>query len=174
MTQFYTAPTAIRALMRFGPDIISNYDLSSLRVLGSVGEPINPEAWRWYDEHVRASPSRFIQPFSILLSIRQGLSSAPLLNPCACFYLPCLAFLERDMISSGSAISSQVMVFHFILFCRTPWSEQVGKSKCHIVDTFWQTETGGHVMLPLANVTPTKPGSCSFPFFGIEVYCLVY
>ena len=47
---------------------------------------------------------------------------------------------------------------------------QVGKGKCHIVDTFWQTETGGHVMLPLANVTPTKPGSCSFPFFGIEVF----
>lgn len=45
----------------------------------------------------------------------------------------------------------------------------MGKNKCHIVDTFWQTETGGHVMLPLANVTPTKPGSCSFPFFGIEV-----
>ncbi|CAM9250579.1 unnamed protein product [Ectocarpus fasciculatus] len=95
VTQFYTAPTAIRALMSCGPEIISDYDLSSLRVLGSVGEPINPEAWRWYNEHV-------------------------------------------------------------------------GKGKCHIVDTFWQTETGGHVMLPLANVTPTKPGSCSFPFFGIE------
>lgn len=53
VTQFYTAPTAIRALMSFGPNIISNYDLSSLRVLGSVGEPINPEAWRWYDDHVR-------------------------------------------------------------------------------------------------------------------------
>ena len=52
VTQFYTAPTAIRALMSFGPDIISKYDLSSLRVLGSVGEPINPEAWRWYNEHV--------------------------------------------------------------------------------------------------------------------------
>lgn len=45
----------------------------------------------------------------------------------------------------------------------------MGKNNCHIVDTFWQTETGGHVMLPLAGVTPTKPGSCSFPFFGIEV-----
>ena len=52
VTQFYTAPTAIRALMSFGPEIISKYDLSSLRVLGSVGEPINPEAWRWYNEHV--------------------------------------------------------------------------------------------------------------------------
>lgn len=52
VTQFYTAPTAIRALMSFGPNIISNYDLSSLKVLGSVGEPINPEAWRWYDDHV--------------------------------------------------------------------------------------------------------------------------
>lgn len=54
VTQFYTAPTAIRALMSFGPEIIKDYDLSSLRVLGSVGEPINPEAWRWYHEHVRA------------------------------------------------------------------------------------------------------------------------
>lgn len=53
VTQFYTAPTAIRALMSFGPEIIAGYDLSSLRVLGSVGEPINPEAWRWYNEHVR-------------------------------------------------------------------------------------------------------------------------
>lgn len=53
VTQFYTAPTAIRALMSFGPEIIEGYDLSSLRVLGSVGEPINPEAWRWYNEHVR-------------------------------------------------------------------------------------------------------------------------
>lgn len=57
VTQFYTAPTAIRALMSFGPDIISKYDLSSLRVLGSVGEPINPEAWRWYNEHVSLSES---------------------------------------------------------------------------------------------------------------------
>ena len=55
--------------------------------------------------------------------------------------------------------------------CHGLSSGQVGKGKCHIVDTFWQTETGGHVMLPLANVTPTKPGSCSFPFFGIEVCC---
>lgn len=57
VTQFYTAPTAIRALMCFGPDIISKYDLSSLRVLGSVGEPINPEAWRWYNEHVSRAVS---------------------------------------------------------------------------------------------------------------------
>lgn len=59
VTQFYTAPTAIRALMSFGPDIISKYDLSSLRVLGSVGEPINPEAWRWYNEHVSLSLSEW-------------------------------------------------------------------------------------------------------------------
>lgn len=58
VTQFYTAPTAIRALMSFGPEIISNYDLSSLRVLGSVGEPINPEAWRWYDHYVRVMGAR--------------------------------------------------------------------------------------------------------------------
>lgn len=59
VTQFYTAPTAIRALMSFGPDIISKYDLSSLRVLGSVGEPINPEAWRWYNEHVSLSHDKW-------------------------------------------------------------------------------------------------------------------
>lgn len=58
VTQFYTAPTAIRALMSFGPEIIAGYDLSSLRVLGSVGEPINPEAWRWYNEHVRPGVRR--------------------------------------------------------------------------------------------------------------------
>lgn len=59
--------------------------------------------------------------------------------------------------------------FHRVVFFRGAFLSQVGKNKCHIVDTFWQTETGGHVMLPLAGVTPTKPGSCSFPFFGIEV-----
>ncbi|CAM9096495.1 unnamed protein product [Chrysoparadoxa australica] len=95
ITQFYTAPTAIRALMRFGPEIVSKYDLSSLRILGSVGEPINPEAWRWYFEHV-------------------------------------------------------------------------GKGKCSLVDTWWQTETGGHLMTPLPGATPMKPGSCSLPFFGVE------
>ena len=69
VTQFYTAPTAIRALMRFGPDIISNYDLSSLRVLGSVGEPINPEAWRWYYDNVRSyMPSYPFVSRSIFLS----------------------------------------------------------------------------------------------------------
>jgi hypothetical protein len=82
-TQFYTAPTAIRTLMRFGPDVIGKYDLSSLRVLGTVGEPINPEAWRWYFEHV-------------------------------------------------------------------------GRSQITIVDTWWQTETGGHMMTPLPGVTPMK------------------
>ncbi|MGO4851214.1 acetate--CoA ligase [Phaeovulum sp. W22_SRMD_FR3] len=95
VTQFYTAPTAIRALMAQGTEFVEKCDLSSLRVLGSVGEPINPEAWVWYDQHV-------------------------------------------------------------------------GKGKCPIVDTFWQTETGGHMLTPLPGATATKPGSATTPFFGVK------
>jgi len=95
VTSFYTAPTAIRALMRFGDEKVKEYDRSSLRVLGTVGEPINPEAWQWY--------------FDV-----------------------------------------------------------VGEGKCSISDTYWQTETGGHLMAPLPGKTPMKPGSCSFPFFGVQ------
>ncbi|MFQ5450360.1 MAG: acetate--CoA ligase [Nitrospinaceae bacterium] len=95
VTQFYTAPTAIRALMAHGDEIPDRYDLSSLKVLGSVGEPINPEAWRWYHKHI-------------------------------------------------------------------------GRERCPIVDTWWQTETGGILITPLPGCTPTKPGSASFPFFGIR------
>jgi acetyl-CoA synthetase len=96
VTQFYTAPTAIRALMRFGDAPVKKHDLSSLRVLGSVGEPINPEAWRWY----------------------------------------------HDL---------------------------VGRGRCAIVDTYWQTETGGIIVTPLPGATPTKPGSATLPFFGIQI-----
>ena len=95
ITQFYTAPTAIRALMSCGEDYPSKYDLSTLRVLGSVGEPINPEAWRWYHKNI-------------------------------------------------------------------------GKGKCPIVDTWWQTETGGILITPLPGCTPAKPGSATLPFFGIK------
>jgi acetyl-CoA synthetase len=95
ITQFYTAPTAIRSLMRYDTDPIAQYDLSSLRVLGSVGEPINPEAWHWY--------------------------------------------------------------YHYI-----------GKEKCTVTDTYWQTETGGHLAANLPGVTPMKPGSCTLPYFGIQ------
>lgn len=91
---FYTAPTAIRALMGAGEQHVQGTDLSSLRVLGSVGEPINPEAWKWYDE-------------------------------------------------------------------------VVGKGRCPIVDTWWQTETGGILITPLPGATATKPGSATRPFFGI-------
>ncbi|WP_334192929.1 acetate--CoA ligase [Pararhodobacter sp.] len=95
VNQFYTAPTAIRALMGQGPEWVEKYDLSSLKLLGSVGEPINPEAWNWYNTHV-------------------------------------------------------------------------GKGKCPIVDTFWQTETGGHMLTPLPGAIPTKPGSATKPFFGVQ------
>jgi acetyl-CoA synthetase len=95
VTHFYTAPTAIRALMRYGEDPVKKHDISSLKVLGTVGEPINPEAWTWY---------------------------------------------------------------HRV----------IGKSHCPIVDTYWQTETGGFIMTPIATATPTKPGSCCMPFLGIK------
>jgi acetyl-CoA synthetase len=95
VNQFYTAPTAIRALMGQGNTFVEKYDLSSIKVLGTVGEPINPEAWNWYNE-------------------------------------------------------------------------VVGKGQAPIVDTWWQTETGGHLMTPLPGATDTKPGSCTFPFFGVQ------
>jgi len=91
---FYTAPTAIRALMKLGDDVPGQYDLSSLRLLGTVGEPINPEAWMWY---------------------------------------------------------------HRV----------IGGERCPITDTWWQTETGAHMIAPLPGAVPTKPGSCTLPIPGI-------
>jgi acetyl-CoA synthetase len=99
-TQLYTAPTAIRLLRRMGEEFVKGKDLSSLRVLGSVGEPINPEAWHWYNEHAG-----------------QG-------------------------------------------------------GKCAIVDTYWMTETGSHAVTPLPGCISTKPGSATFPFFGIDLEVL--
>jgi acetyl-CoA synthetase len=93
---FYTAPTAIRSFMRWGPEWPAKYDLSSLRLIGTVGEPINPEAWMWYHEHI-------------------------------------------------------------------------GQQRCPIVDTWWQTETGGIMCTPLPGVVDTKPGSATRPFPGIEM-----
>ena len=92
---FYTAPTAIRALMKEGDDFVKKCDLSSLRILGTVGEPINPEAWNWY-------------------------------------------------------------------------ASIVGKNKCPVIDTWWQTETGGHLISPIPGVSKLKPGSAAHPYFGIE------
>ncbi|WP_460940324.1 acetate--CoA ligase [Spirosoma humi] len=91
----YTAPTAIRSLMGFGLDLVENHDLSSLQVLGSVGEPINEEAWHWYDDHI-------------------------------------------------------------------------GKNRCPIVDTWWQTETGGILISPLAGITKTKPTYATLPLPGVQ------
>jgi acetyl-CoA synthetase len=95
ITQLYTAPTAIRLLRRFGDDYVKGHDLSSLRIIGSVGEPINPEAWEWYND-------------------------------------------------------------------------VVGRKECSVVDTYWQTETGSIIITPLPGATATKPGSATFPFFGVE------
>ncbi|MCE5182235.1 MAG: acetate--CoA ligase [Betaproteobacteria bacterium] len=94
VTVFYTAPTAIRSLIKLGGDLPKQYDLSSLRLLGTVGEPINPEAWMWY-------------------------------------------------------------------------YNTVGQTRCPIVDTWWQTETGGHMITPLPGVHGLKPGSCTMPLPGI-------
>jgi acetyl-CoA synthetase len=99
ITQFYTAPTALRALMTAGDEPALKHDLSSLRILGSVGEPINPEAWRWY--------------YNV-----------------------------------------------------------IGKGKCAIVDTYWQTETGGIIMSPLPGATNMKPGAGCKPFFGVDLAVL--
>jgi acetyl-CoA synthetase len=95
VTVFYTAPTAIRALMKQGDHLPDSYDLSKLRLLGTVGEPINPEAWIWY---------------------------------------------------------------HTI----------IGKERCPIVDTWWQTETGANMIAPVPGAVPTKPGSCTLPLPGID------
>ncbi|NBP78810.1 MAG: acetate--CoA ligase, partial [Proteobacteria bacterium] len=95
VTIFYTAPTAIRSFMRWGDEFPARHDMSSLRLIGTVGEPINPEAWIWYHQ-------------------------------------------------------------------------TIGGSRCPIVDTWWQTETGGIMISPIASLTTTKPGSATFPFPGID------
>jgi len=95
VNQFYTAPTAIRAIASLGDELPDKHDMPSLKLLGSVGEPINPEAWRWYNTHV-------------------------------------------------------------------------GKGRSPIVDTWWQTETGGILITPLPGAVPTKPGAATVPFFGVE------
>jgi len=92
---FYTAPTALRAIAQAGDDFVKRYSRKSLRILGSVGEPINPEIWRWYHD-------------------------------------------------------------------------VVGEKRCAVVDTWWQTETGGILITPLPGATPTKPGSATLPFFGVK------
>lgn len=96
---FYTSPTAVRALMRYGTEPVKSFDRSSIRIIGSVGEPIGPDAWEW---------------------------------------------LYRE----------------------------VGDNRCPIIDTYWQTESGGILLSPLPGVTPMKAGSCTFPFFGIETALL--
>jgi len=96
---FYTAPTVLRSLMKEGEEWINKHDLSSLRLLGSVGEPINPEAWMWY--------------YTV-----------------------------------------------------------IGKNRCPIVDTYWQTETGGHLVTPIPGAFPLKPGSATKPFFGVDAVIL--
>nr|AOE43277.1 acetyl-CoA synthetase/acetyl-CoA ligase [Rostrostelium ellipticum] len=99
ITQFYTAPTAIRSLMKYPTSFVEKCNKKSLRVLGTVGEPINPEAWKWFHKYV-------------------------------------------------------------------------GEERCSIVDTYWQTESGGHLVAPLPGAIPTKAGSATLPFFGIKLVVL--
>jgi acetyl-CoA synthetase len=99
ITILYTAPTAIRAFMRWGDNYVLRHRLDSLRLLGSVGEPINPEAWMWYHK-------------------------------------------------------------------------MIGGGRCPIVDTFWQTETGAIMISPIPGATPTKPGTATLPFFGVDAAIL--
>lgn len=99
VTHFYVAPTALRMLKKSGESFIDKYDLSSLRTLGSVGEPIAPAIWKWYDE-------------------------------------------------------------------------KIGHHCCHIADTYWQTESGSHLIAPLAGAVPTKPGAATLPFFGVDA-CII-
>src|SRR6185369_14715802 len=99
VTILYTAPTAIRSFMRAGDEHPKKHDISSLRLLGTVGEPINPEAWMWY-------------------------------------------------------------------------RQTIGAERCPIVDTWWQTETGGMMMTPIPGAIATKPGSCTVPFFGVSAKVL--
>jgi acetyl-CoA synthetase len=95
ISSFYTAPTALRAIAKAGDEWVTKHSRRSLRILGSVGEPINPEIWRWYHD-------------------------------------------------------------------------VVGEGRCAVVDTWWQTETGGHMITPLPGATPTRPGSATLPFFGVR------
>ena len=95
VTKFYTAPTAIRSFMKWGDEHVDKHDISSLQILGTVGEPINPEAWMWYHE-------------------------------------------------------------------------KIGGGRCPIIDSWWQTETGGHMLVPKPGASITTPGSCTTPFFGVD------
>lgn len=104
VTHFYTAPTAIRTFMKWGDELPAKHDMKSLRLLGTVGEPINPEAWIWYHKH----------------------------------------------IGGGNDTGGG----------------------CPIVDTYWQTETAGHICTPLPGAIPTKPGSCTLPMLGIDAACV--
>lgn len=125
ITQFYTAPTAIRLLMRYGDEHAEKYDMSSVRVLGSVGESIK-----------------------ICLCCCGCGGSFKITNS---FFFP--------TPTPGEPINPEAFRWYY---------EVVGREKCTVVDTYWQTETGGHVISNLPGITPMKPGSCTLPLYGIE------
>jgi acetyl-CoA synthetase len=135
---FYTAPTAIRSLIKAAEanDAVhpKSYNLSSLRLLGSVGEPINPAAWEWYYKHVGGSRCPIVDTFWQTETGGHMITPLPGVTP----------------MVPGS--------------CTLPFPG----IQAAIVDTFWQTETGGHMITPLPGVTPMVPGSCTLPFPGIQ------
>ncbi len=153
--QFYTAPTAIRSLMRSGDDWVRKHNRNSLRVLGTVGEPINPEAWRWYHEIVgNGEPAGCIAAWpgwdatGALYRLEGGATSVK----SQASLLP--------LKNSGSIAFGQ----HENLL--PAWLPVAGA--CPIVDTWWQTETGGHMIVNLPAAWHEKPGSATLPFFGVK------
>jgi len=154
---FYTAPTAIRSLIKAADSdekIHPNAsDLSSLRILGSVGEPINPEAGRFWQMIERHKCSIFYTAPTAIRSLIKAADSDEKIHPNASD----LSSL-RILGSVGEPINPEAWMWYY---------KNVGKERCPIVDTFWQTETGGHMITPLPGATPLVPGSCTLPLPGI-------
>ncbi|KAG7134731.1 Acetyl-coenzyme A synthetase 1 like protein [Verticillium longisporum] len=137
-------------------------DMKHLRVLGSVGEPIAAEIWKWYFETTETG-SNVITPLAGVTPTKPGSASLPFFG------------IEPAIIDPVSGDEIHGNDVEGVLAFKQPWPSMartvygaVGKEEAHVVDTYWQTETGSNVITPLAGVTPTKPGSASLPFFGIE------
>ena len=155
---FYTAPTAIRSLMSSGDDFVTRHERSSLRVLGSVGEPINPEAWRWYYEVRRGVARR--GPDGGGTAVWECI-----LQRAVVFARSWEGDVDKmDHPQKGTVPESNL----FSLRLEIHPAQVVGSSRCAVVDTYWQTETGAHMISPLPGATTMKPGSATFPFFGVE------
>eukprot|EP00439_Symbiodinium_sp_Y106_P014581 s962_g2.t1 len=162
---FYTAPTAIRALMKSGDAPVTRNDLSSLRLLGSVGEPINPEAWRWYHRVVGggrcaiADTHLLLSASGVLLSVFWGLSSV----------WGGRVWVLHISPLSGTFETERKMFRSMVCVPRKDFGGVLTKpSVIRKLLLYWQTETGSHLITPLVGAMDCKPGSASFPFFGVE------